>query len=70
MPRLIAHLDAADVGVEASLDAVSRAYRVSPREWNSVLSHIDILRRFADSAGRSEIAGCLKSLGRKLSKET
>ena len=64
MPRLIAHRDAADVGVEASLDAVSRAYRdaarigVSPREWNSVLSHIDILRRFADSAGRSDIAGC------------
>lgn len=70
--RLISRSDDVETGVEARIDAVCRAYRdaakiaVGPREWNAVLSHIDILRRFAEAAGRQGIVGQLKALGRKL----
>jgi hypothetical protein len=70
--RLIARHDEADATAEPDIEAAARAYlnaakiAVGPREWNSVLSHIDILQRFAESAGRRSIATRLKSLGRKL----
>ena len=70
--RLIARHDEADATAEPDIEAVARVYvdaakiAVGPREWNSVLSHIDILQRFAESAGRRSIAIRLKLLGKKL----
>lgn len=70
--RLIARHGEADATAGPDIEAVARAYldaakiAVGPREWNSVLSQIDILQRFAESAGRRSIATRLKSLGRRL----
>ncbi|MBK7664677.1 MAG: CHAT domain-containing protein [Sterolibacteriaceae bacterium] len=70
--RLIARHDEANATGGPDIEAVARAYldaakiAVGPREWNSVLSQIDILQRFAESAGRRRIAGWLKTLAGKL----
>lgn len=56
----------------ADIDAVVRAYRgaaalgVRPREWNSVLSQVDILRALAGSSAQLKIAGALETLHSRL----
>jgi hypothetical protein len=56
----------------ADIDAVVRAYRgaatlgVRPREWNSVLSQVDILKALAGSSAQGRIAAALETLHSRL----